>query len=233
MRRAPARALVAALLLLGGCSLSSDDEPGTTAAAPPPPPAAAADEPRGRLSADEYAALRTAVDRAERADEIGDPNRAAPALARACRAVESPRTGLVQAVRRECNRAVELVREWGKVERLGPRCRRAAAQGDTACLTGSFTAMGRAAHRLAAASQRTRVELGRRGIRGACARALGTSRGEIRELIAFERSLRSARVAADAGDAPAFQRALARILAVGDEIAQTDTSGLVRRCRRE
>ena len=229
--RAAQVAALAALALLAGCSLGSDDEePSTTAA--PPPPAQGPEEPRGRLSGEEYGSLRTAVDRAERADEIGDPARAARALARACSAVREPRTGLVQAVRRECNRAVDLVRSWRDIERLGPRCRGAAAPGVTACLSGYLTDMGRAAHRLADASQRTRVELGRRRIGGACAQALGTSRAEIRELITFERSLRSARIAAEAGDGAAFQRALARILEVGDRIARVDTSGLVRRCRR-
>ena len=232
MRLAPVVAALAAVASLAGCSLGSDDDEPATPAAPPPPAQAGPEEPRGRLSGQEYESLRTAVDRAESADEIRDPERAARALSRACAAVREPRTGLVQAVRRECNRAVDLVRSWRDIERLGPRCRRAAAQGDTACLTGSLTEMGRAAHRLAEASQRTRVQLERRAIGGACARALGTSRAEIRELIAFERSLRSARIAAEAGDSAAFQRALARILEVGDAIARVDTSGLVRRCRR-
>ena len=161
---------------------------------------------------------------------MSDSGRLRRGLASACRELGKPRTSIVVSVRRECGILTGWVREIQNALRRLPRCEAAVGQGDVSCLTGSAEAMGRGAHRAAVAARKTRVAVDRRRIRGGCAKAIVTSRGDIGGLLEFERSMRVASQALTAKNVARLRTAQSRLdnLDFSDE----DLSRLIRTCRR-
>lgn len=224
-------ALIAALLV-SACGSSGDDPPPPTQGGPAPSaqkkrkPA----EPRGRLTKAEYTALRRALDTLETLDGVDDIARVHRGLARTCRGLRKPNTSVVNSIERECRVTTDLIRETRNALRRVPKCQAAGMQGDTSCFAGSANAMGRTAHLAAAAARRTRAVVGRRRIRGSCAKALVTSRGDIQGLVEFERAMRSLSQALDARNLAQFRVAQGRLDAL--DFSEEDLSRLIRRCKR-
>jgi hypothetical protein len=237
-RRALALAIVASVLAGAGCGSATSDGPSTgNSVNGPGPPSVLEPQrlsgPRGKLTGPEYKHLRTALGLLASAGGRA-PAAGIRALARGCRLLHRPRTELVEAVHRECDRTRELVRVLLSFRTRNAGCARDASHGDVSCFTGLFEAASNGARRLLAAKTRTNAALRRRHIRGGCARVLGTPQSRRTALLKIGRASRAARRALHAKDVSALNAAAKRVDAGIAATARVggDSVALLRSCPR-
>jgi hypothetical protein len=185
-------ALAAALLTgCGGSSSGPTATPPTQAATTTVP---APEEPHGRLTKDEYAALLELSRDAHGLDRVHDLPHVIRRLKALCAEVQrAPRTGLMAAQDRACRRVVRFIAAALAFETERSYCIKATRAGDASCFGELFSRLARASNSAAASAREVNAELRRRGLSGRCARGIGASTpGELDEIHALGRAARLA-----------------------------------------
>lgn len=182
-----------------------------------------ADEPKGKLSADEYRSLREAYEVLAPLDSVKLSRKALRSANRACSKMAT-HTELVSTVRADC---MQTMRFYGKALAMATReseCTRAAQAGDMSCFADVFRSFGRSVRVAAVRAAATNNVLRKRAIGGDCARAIGT---DVKELAAARDANRAGIAAAHAIEAKnkeALQRARDRLGAALDRMDSADQS---------
>jgi hypothetical protein len=232
-------AALAALLFGGGCgsasSPSSTTQPvtttATTATAPKPP------EPHAKLSAAEYAVL---VRIAKQSDAL-DKQKGAKLVrgyARVCKSFAgAPQTPLLQAETRLCLRGKRLLVALLSFRTHERECTRAGKAGDVSCYGELYSRVARTTRVAVVSTREVNAELARRGLKGTCAKGVGSSSAkDLKNAAVIGHTARVASQAIYAHDLARYTAAnnqFVKALRASDNGDKTSTVAQMRKCRHD
>jgi hypothetical protein len=200
----------AALITLAGCGSSDKTATTTAATATATKTVAGPAEPSGKLSPQEYAQAKAALGQLAKIERTHNLSRAVVMSLPACRRLRV-KTALLTALRANCVQVFRAVHAVAELERQTPTCTRDARAGDISCFSNLFRSIGRSTRASVVRSAQMNRELRRRRIRGACARALGSTSAQQANTRAITHDALSAAHALEARDDAAFRRAATRL----------------------
>lgn len=204
--------LAVGVLVLSACgtkdSPTSSTTAATTTATTATPPKIT--EPQGKLSPDEYKAIHAAYVRLAKLKGVDSMKQAVRITDSGCRPLTVP-TGLVSRLRGACVQARRTFSAIHGLEVHKRECTQALNAGDVSCYSNLFRTIGRAARVATVREHAVNTEIRRRGLKGACADTLSTSRKELAADAAITHDAISAANAAERRDGAAFLRATSRL----------------------
>lgn len=225
-----ASALIAAAAL-AACG-GSDDKPASTAATSVATTTKAPPAPDGRLSAGEYDSMRGLVASVGKLEKLVGTKAGIRGVRSACRDFASaPRTELMLANRSLCAQIARLLEVVGRFQSQQKVCEQAAQAGDVSCFAQLYRSLAGTARVLAVRAEAANGAMQERRLTGACARAVGTPRGDLAAFRAVARDARGAALALEAKDQARLQRALAAITRDFESVSDETTTETLRRLR--
>jgi hypothetical protein len=217
---------VVAVAAMAGCGSGDSKVASTGATSSTTTAQAKADGPQGKLSRDEYRSVAAAYKLLAPLNGSKNPGRTLRVAKRACSKVTT-QTELLAAVHAECVQTGRFLEKAVALVRRQAECTRAAQAGDTSCFADLYRSLGRSARVAAVRGAGTNAALRKRGIDGACAKAIGTDPKVLAAARDVHRAGLGAAHALEAKNQGALQRASSRFTAALDRMDRAESPARV------